>query len=140
MNTEALFSPYQCNARWEQANWNPLLTKCIRNVTLNKNQLYVVYCEAHLGENLWMVGGLAKRLGVQPCTLGWVMNLEIWIQNSLHYFLYVIRYTCEGTFRIFQKKIFLLLQKCIRRFGVPHWNSNFEVLNFGGCYTSREAE
>ena len=31
------------------------------------------------------------------------------------------------------------MQKCIRRFGVPHCNSNFEVLNFGGCYISRDA-
>ena len=34
----------------------------------------------------------------------------------------------------------LLLVLDNRRFGVPYCNSNFEVFNFGGFYTSRDAE
>ena len=46
---------------------------------------------------------------------------------------------CSGIFWIFQKWWFLTLQKCNWKLGIPDCNSNFEVLIFLGCHTSRVA-
>ena len=51
--------------------------------------------------------------------LGWVMNLEIWIQNFLHYFLYAIRYICEGTFWIFKKRFFYYCKNALEDLAYP---------------------
>ena len=66
---------------------------------------------------------------------------ETWnlIFNFGLYFSYAFLYIVSGIFQIFQKRWRLGLQNRIWKLGISYWNSNFEVLSFVGCHTSRVA-
>ena len=62
-----------------------------------------------------------------------------WIFYFGLYFSYAFLYIVSGIFWIFKKRWCLGLQKRTLKLGISYWNSNFEVLSFVGCHTSRVA-